>query len=93
MTIEKLTGIDPVKNLRNTQKTRETAKPVAADTISLSPQAQKLSEFYLAMDVIKSMPDVRSEKISEVTKKLQDPAYIDNVLEETADKILESFGI
>jgi len=71
MMIEKLGGIDPIKNLQ---------------------KAQKLSEIYFAMDAVKAAPDIRREKIEEVARKLQDPSYIDSILDQTADKILDSLG-
>ncbi|UTC68533.1 flagellar biosynthesis anti-sigma factor FlgM [Treponema sp. OMZ 791] len=90
--IEKLGGVDPIKNLQNTQKPRRMEKVGASDSIQVSPEAQKLSEIYFAMDAAKAAPDVRREKIEEVTRKFQDPSYIDRVLDQTADKILNSLG-
>lgn len=90
--IDKLHSIDPIKNLQNTQKTRKTERVEAEDSISLSPKAQKLSEIYFAMEAVKSAPNIRQEKVAEVTKKFEDPSYIEKVLDLTADKILDSFG-
>ena len=90
--IEKLGGIDPIKNLQNTQKPRKIEKVGASDSIQVSPEAQKLSEIYFAMDAVKAAPDVRQEKIEEVRRKFQDPSYIDSVLDQTADNILDSLG-
>ncbi|AGT43326.1 flagellar biosynthesis anti-sigma factor FlgM [Treponema pedis] len=90
--IEKLHGIDPIKNLQNTQKTQRAEKKESSDSISLSPEAQKLSEIYIAMEAVKAAPDVRQEKIAEIMKKFEDPAYMDKVLDATADKILDAFG-
>ena len=92
MTIEKLGGIEPFKNVQNTQQTQRTIRARTSDSINLSPGAQKSMEVHLAMEAVKAAPDVRREKIEEVSKKLQDPAYIDSVLDNTAEKILVSFG-
>ena len=92
MTIEKLGGIEPFKNVQNTQQTQRTVRARTSDSINLSPVAQKSMEVHLAMEAVKAAPDVRREKIEEVSKKLQDPAYIDIVLDNTAEKILVSFG-
>ncbi len=93
MMIEKLHGIEPIKDVQNTQKTQRILKKDISDSISLSPEAQKLSEVYIAVEAVKTAPDVRPEKIAEVTKKFEDPAYMDKVLNMTADKILDSFGL
>jgi len=91
--IDKLHGVDSIKNLQNTQKTQRAVKIKPEDSISLSPEAQKLSEVYIAMEAVKAAPDVRQEKIAEVAKKLENPAYMDKALDMTAEKILASFGI
>ncbi len=91
--IEKLGAIEPLKNLRNTQKPRQVAKPEASDSINLSPEAQKMSEVYLAIETAKAAPDIREDKIAEVVKKFQDPNYMDSVLDLTADKIIDSLNI
>lgn len=92
MMVEKLGGIESLKNLQSTQKIQKSARSDSSDYINLSTEAQKMSEVYLAMEAVKAAPDVRREKVDEVTKKLQDPAYIDGILDQTADKILDAFG-
>ena len=71
MTIEKLGGIEPFKNVQNTQQTQRTVRARTSDSINLSPVAQKSMEVHLAMEAVKAAPDVRREKIEEVSKKLQ----------------------
>ncbi len=93
MMIEKLGTIEPLKNLRNTQKPRQVEMPDASDSINLSPEAQKMSEVYLAIETAKAAPDIREDKIAEVIKKFQDPKYMDSVLDLTADKIIDSLNI
>ncbi len=93
MIIDKLSAIEPLKNLRNTQKPRQVEKPDNADSISVSPEAQKMSEVYLAIETAKAAPDIREDKIAEVMKKFQDPNYMDSVLDLTADKIIDSLSV
>lgn len=92
MTIEKLGGIEPFKNVQNTQQTQRTIRARTSDSINLSPVAQKSMEVHLAIEAAKAAPDVRREKIEEVSRKFEDPAYIDSVLGATADAILDNFG-
>ncbi|CEM61085.1 flagellar biosynthesis anti-sigma factor FlgM [Treponema phagedenis] len=92
MMIDKLGGIDPLKNLQNTQKTRQAEKPMESDSISVSKEAQIKSEIYLAMQSVRAAPEIREDKIAEVEKKLADPEYINKVLDSAADKIIEAYG-
>lgn len=93
MTIDRLSGIEPVKNVQSLHRPYKTEKNVSTDAISVSQEARLLSEANMAFDVIKRMPDVREDKIAEVAKKLQDPLYINEALLNTvADKILDEYG-
>ncbi len=93
MMIEKLGAIEPLKNLRNAQRVKQVEELDTADSINLSPEAQRMSEVYLAMETAKAAPDIREEKIAEVMKKFEDPNYMDSVLDLTADKIIDSIDI
>ncbi|MGP1593700.1 MAG: flagellar biosynthesis anti-sigma factor FlgM [Treponema sp.] len=93
MTIDRLSGIEPVKNVQTLHRLYKAEKVVSADAISVSQEAKLLSEANMAFDVIKKLPDVREDKIAEVSKKLQDPLYINKALLSTvADKILDEYG-
>ncbi|MDR0400015.1 MAG: flagellar biosynthesis anti-sigma factor FlgM [Treponema sp.] len=64
------------------------------DSISLSPEALEKAEIYRAAALVAASPDTRAQRIAELKAKIDDPSYIDNrILEATADKILESFGL
>lgn len=93
MMIEKLRGLDPVNNLQKTQKSANTEKVSDSDSVTLSSEAQKLSEIHLAIETAKAAPDIREEKVAEMIEKFKDPSYTDSVLDSLADKIMESFGI
>ncbi len=93
MMIEKLGAIEPLKNLRKTQKMKQVEKLDASDSINVSPEAQKMSEVYLAIETAKAAPDIREDKIAEVMKKFEDPKYMDSVLDLAADKIIDSLDI
>lgn len=93
MMIEKLRGLEPINNLQKTQKTTKPEKVEGSDSVTLSTEAQKLSEIHLAMEAAKAAPDVRQEKVAEMIEKFKDPAYTDSVLDSLADKIMESFGL
>ena len=94
MTIDKLNGIEPVKNVRTVHKVQKPEKLELSDTIQVSAEAQKFAEVHFAFEAVKKVPDVREDKIAEVTKKLQDPIYMDKaLLNSVADKILDKYGL
>lgn len=94
MVIERLGGIDPLKNIQNTQKTSSKNAPSSApDSIAISNEAKEMSELYFMNEVAAGTPDVRADRIATVKEKIQDPNYLNTqTIESTADKIMESFG-
>mgnify|MGYP001154092310 CR=1 FL=1 len=95
MVIEKLGGIDPLKNIQNTQKVNDAKlKASAPDSIAISNEAKEMAELYFMNEVAAGTPDVRADRISEVKEKIQNPDYLNSqTIASTADKIMESFGI
>ena len=94
MVIDRLGGIDPLKNLQNTQKTYKTQMPNNADSINLSNEARELAEEYYVSEIAAQTPDVRADKIAAIKEKIKDPAYINNaVINVVADRIMDAYGI
>ncbi|MBE6345188.1 MAG: flagellar biosynthesis anti-sigma factor FlgM [Spirochaetaceae bacterium] len=93
MMIDKLGGLNPLTNVQNTHRT--TAKSTVSagvDSISVSKEAQEMAEAYYLSEVAAETPDVREDLVAQVKAKIQDPAYInDIVIDSVADKILESY--
>jgi negative regulator of flagellin synthesis FlgM len=94
MVIERLGGIDPLKNIQNTQKTSgKNASSTTPDSIAISDEAKEMSEIYFMNEVAAGTPDVRADRIAEVKEKIKDPQYLNpKTIASTADKIMESFG-
>lgn len=88
MMIDKLNGIEPIDNTSRTESVKKPARLSSEDTINISAESQRLSEAYLAKKIAMEAPDVRQDKIDEVRRKLEDPAYIQHALEEIANKFL-----
>ncbi|MDR1748054.1 MAG: flagellar biosynthesis anti-sigma factor FlgM [Spirochaetaceae bacterium] len=95
MMIERLGGLDPLKNVQSTHKTQSRVETsFHADSISVSDEAKELAEAYYAKEVAAATPDVRMDRIAEVREKLMNPGYINNaVIETVADKLMDAFGI
>ncbi|MFC2289137.1 MAG: flagellar biosynthesis anti-sigma factor FlgM [Treponema lecithinolyticum] len=95
MVIDRLGGIDPLKDIQSTHK--NTAKhnvSAGRDSISISDEAREMAEAYYLSEVAAETPDVRSERVAQVREKIKDPAYLNvQTISSTADKILDSFGL
>jgi negative regulator of flagellin synthesis FlgM len=94
MMIDRLGGVDPLKNVQNTQKTTRVNGTVKTDSISVSNEAKELSEVYTAMEAAKSAPDVRADKVADVLQRMKDPNYINkSVVDIVADRLLDVYGL
>ncbi len=91
--IEKLGGINPVSRFNNLQNYKTNSQKVGKDTISISDDAKKMSEIYSLKEKLKMTPDVRMDKVNDVISRMQDPDYIKNAIDATADKIIEDWGL
>ncbi|WP_428770301.1 flagellar biosynthesis anti-sigma factor FlgM [Treponema sp. HNW] len=94
MTIDRLGGIDPLKDVQNAYKT-PSKQPLRAghDSISISDEAREMAEAYYLSEIAASTPDVRADRVAEVREKIKDPGYLNpDVISSTADKIASSFG-
>lgn len=94
MTIERISVPDPISKLNKADKTNKAMKTDKKDSINLSSEAKSRAELYNATETAKMAPAIRQDRVDEVKKKLEDPAYITNaVVEVVADKIMNYFEI
>jgi negative regulator of flagellin synthesis FlgM len=91
MTIDRLNPLDPIQPKKPSGATR-VDRNSGNDSVSLSSEAMVKAELFKALELAKSAPEVRMDRVAEVRAKLQDPNYInDSVLNATADRILDQF--
>ena len=95
MTVDGVGPVDPVSNLkRGANRVDNPRKAAGADSIQVSAEAKNAAELYHAKELVKSSPDVRADRIAEVKRKLEDPNYLsEEVLDNVADRLMDSFGI
>jgi negative regulator of flagellin synthesis FlgM len=94
MTIERLGPIDPIQKFNKTQKSSKPVDASEKDSIAFSDEAKLKAQLYKVSEEVNKTEDVRSDRVAEVKKKLEDPAYIDDkVLGTVADRIMDVFGI
>jgi negative regulator of flagellin synthesis FlgM len=95
MTIDRVGPIDPIqpgKKPGQTGRVTETAK--SSDSITLSPEALEKGGEYRAVELVFAAADVRADRIAELKSKINDPSYInDTIIETTADKLMDVFGL
>jgi negative regulator of flagellin synthesis FlgM len=94
MTIERINPLDPIQPGKKPGRSGQVSRDVASDSISLSSEAVEKAELYRAMELVSAAEDLRAERIAELKKKINDPAYIDDaVIKTTADRIMDAFGL
>ena len=94
MTIDRIGSIDPIQNGKQTERNARVHARTNPDTISISTEAVEKADLYKAMEIVSSTPDMHAERIAELQKKIDDPAYInDRILNATAEKIMDVFGL
>jgi len=94
MMIDRLGGIDPLKNVQNTQKPQRAKETAQPDSINVSEEARVRAEVLYAMDAAGSTPDIREDRVAEVMEKIKDPDYVNKaVVDIVADRLLDVFGV
>lgn len=94
MIIDKIGFINSVQPGKNAGWNNPVNRNALTDSISLSPEAMEKGELYRANALVSSASDVRLDRIEELKKKINDPSYInDTIINATADKIMDAFGL
>jgi negative regulator of flagellin synthesis FlgM len=95
MTIERLGGINPLDNLNNAQKTKNTARTSQApDVINVSQEALRKAEAYYLAEIANETSDVRAELVEQIKEKIKDPSYINAaIIDSAAERIMDAFGL
>jgi len=94
MTINRLGPVDPLSSYGKAGKTVKVDKKEVSDSINLSQEGLRKAELLHANELAKAAPDIRMDRVAEVSAKLQDPNYInDKVLDDLTNALMESFGI
>lgn len=88
MMIDKLGGINPLKNISKTGRTEAPVKSGKTDSVQISSDAKAMGEIYQIAEKVNMAPDIRQDRIDEVMEKMKDPNYFSaDKLEAVADKL------
>jgi negative regulator of flagellin synthesis FlgM len=94
MTIDRINPLEPMQPGKKSGRSGQVERGKESDTISLSSEAVEKAELYQAMELVSAADDVRAERISELKAKINDPSYInDTIVQATADRIMDAFGL
>jgi negative regulator of flagellin synthesis FlgM len=94
MTIDRISSIEPITSGKKTGTVGRASPAEKRDSIALSSEAMEKSELYQAIELVSSAPDVRASRVAELKAKINDPSYInDTIIQATADKIMDVFGL
>jgi negative regulator of flagellin synthesis FlgM len=94
MTIDRIGFTDPIPPGKKPGRNEPVSQSKNSDSISLSSEALEKSELYHAIELVAAAPEVRADRVAELKAKINDPLYInDHIINATADKIMESFGL
>jgi negative regulator of flagellin synthesis FlgM len=94
MMVDRIGYIEPIQNGKRSGRNEQVSPASQSDSISLSAEAIEKAEIYRANELVAAAPDTRADRVAELKAKINDPSYInDRILEATADKILDFFGV
>ncbi|TFG78705.1 MAG: flagellar biosynthesis anti-sigma factor FlgM [Spirochaetales bacterium] len=89
MTIDRLNPMDPIQPKKPAGAERAD-RNARSDSVNLSSEALEKAELFRVIELVKTAPDERADKIAELKARIDDPNYIDEtVLSGTADRILD----
>jgi negative regulator of flagellin synthesis FlgM len=94
MIIDRIGPPEPIQPGKKPGRSESVNTDNRSDFIDVSSTALEKSDLYQAIGLVASAPDIRAERIAELKAKINDPAYInEQLLDATADKIMDAFGL
>ncbi|GMO39082.1 MAG: hypothetical protein Ta2B_18650 [Termitinemataceae bacterium] len=90
MTIGRLDPLDSIQPVKQSGKVGQTSKTNKSDSVSISNEAMQKADLFAAVEIVKSAPDVRADRVAELKAKINDPNYItEALLRGTVDKLID----
>jgi hypothetical protein len=93
MMIERIGPLDPIQPGNRPGRSDQPRGGDRTDTISLSQEARERAEVYQVVELIKSAPELDDAQINALRQRINDPAYINERIGATADRIMDAFGL
>ncbi|MDR3357242.1 MAG: flagellar biosynthesis anti-sigma factor FlgM [Spirochaetaceae bacterium] len=91
MTIGRTGPIETTRPLNERGRVNAAGKAAKPDvTVSISKEAFKKADWLNAIELVSAAPDVRTDRVAELKSKINDPAYINEILlNGTVDKVID----
>lgn len=94
MTIDKLSGMNPLKNINKTKRAESSLKTDKTDSVQISSDAKTMGELYQIAEKVNMAPDIRQERIDEVMDRMKNPDYFNTEkLEAVAEKLTGLYNL
>ena len=91
MTVNRIGHVEPISSGKKPGRNEQLGGNNKTDTINLSSEAMAQAERYQVIELIKSVPEIDDTRIAELRQKIDDPAYVNEKINTTADKILDAW--
>ena len=89
MTIGRIDAVEPIQN-KNIGKPSPAAKNLQGDSVHISAEAKEKAEWFETIEIVSSVPDVRSDLVAELKAKINDPSYLnEKIVSGTAERLLD----
>ncbi len=75
MMIDKLNGINPLRNITGAARAERKVNERVTDSVHISSDAKAMGELYQVAEKVRMAPDIRQDRVDEVMKKMEDPNY------------------
>lgn len=89
MTIDKLSGINPLHQVNKNSAIASRTKSAVLDSVNFSADAKVMSELYQIAEQVKSSPDIRQDRITAIMEQIKnDPDFFGAAkIEAVAEKL------
>ncbi|MCL2181273.1 MAG: flagellar biosynthesis anti-sigma factor FlgM [Treponema sp.] len=91
MTVDRIGHVEPIPPSRKTGRSESVRGTDRTDTINVSEEAKIQAEKYQVLELIKAVPETDEARIVELRQRLDDPSYVNDRLNATADNILRAW--
>ncbi|MCL2244459.1 MAG: flagellar biosynthesis anti-sigma factor FlgM [Treponema sp.] len=92
MTVDRIGHVEPISPGKKPGRSEQVGGNIRTDSISLSSEALKKAEMYQVVELIKAAPELDDAKIAELRQKIDDPAYLNEmVINATAEKLMNTW--
>ncbi len=89
MSIDKIGRVNNFNNVSRVKPKNNIEKTTGADSVNISTEAMSMAESNRIMDIVRSAPDIRADKVAEAKAKLNDPNYLsdENMLRTVGERL------